>query len=48
LGSAPTYGHEARWIKTIPDQSWFTNFRIYGPEEPLFDDPCKPRDFEET
>jgi hypothetical protein len=39
--------HEDRWIKTIPDEGWFTYFRIYGPEEPAFDGTWKPGDFEE-
>jgi hypothetical protein len=47
FGATPPEGHEDRWIETIPDQGWFTYFRIYGPEEPAFDGSWKPGDFEE-
>lgn len=43
--TAPT-GHEARWIQTLPDNGWFTYFRIYGPEGPASDGTWKPGDFE--
>jgi hypothetical protein len=46
FGPSTPDGHEDRWIQTIPDQGWFTYFRIYGPEEPAFDGSWKPGDFE--
>ena len=39
FGPVPPKGSEARWIQTIPDKGWFVYFRIYGPEQPAFDDP---------
>jgi hypothetical protein len=48
FGPTPPNGHEERWIKTIPDQGWFTYFRIYGPEEPAFDGSWKPDDFDKV
>ncbi|MCV7131753.1 DUF1254 domain-containing protein [Mycobacterium hodleri] len=30
-------GRESNWIQTLPDQHWFTYFRLYGPLEPYFD-----------
>jgi hypothetical protein len=47
FGPTPPEGHEDGWIKTIPEQGWFTYFRIYGPEEPAFDGSWKPGDFEQ-
>ena len=35
-----------RWIQTIPGNSWFVYFRIYGPEEPAFDGTWQLLDFE--
>jgi hypothetical protein len=31
-------GKENQWVKTIPGKGWFTFLRIYGPQEPIFDD----------
>jgi Protein of unknown function (DUF1214) len=39
-------GHEGEWIKTISGKGWFAYFRIYGPEQPVFDGSWKPADFE--
>ncbi len=44
--SAPA-GHEAHWIKTMPDKGWFSYFRIYGPEQAAFDGTWRPGDFDE-
>jgi hypothetical protein len=44
---APAAG-EDRWIKTIPDKGWFTYFRVYGPETPVFDGTWQLPDFEPT
>jgi len=30
-------GRENHWVKTIAGRGWFTFFRIYGPEQPVFD-----------
>ena len=46
FGPTPPQGAEGRWIQTIPGKSWFTYFRIYGPQEPAFDGSWKPGDFE--
>jgi hypothetical protein len=48
FGPTAPAGKEARWIKTIPGKSWFTYFRIYGPEPPAFDGSWEPGDFEEV
>ena len=42
---APT-GQENRWPQTLPGKGWFTDFRIYGPEQSAFDGSWKPGDFE--
>ena len=39
--NAPS-GHEGEWIKTNTGKGWFTYFRIYGPEAPVFDGSWKP------
>jgi len=31
-------GKENQWVKTIPGKGWFTFLRIYGPQQPIFDD----------
>ena len=28
---------QSNWMQTLPDQHWFTYFRLYGPLEPYFD-----------
>ena len=33
---APT-GREGNWIQTWPGKSFFTIFRLYGPNQPWFD-----------
>ena len=43
--SAPS-GLEGQWIKTIPGKGWFVYFRVYGPEQPVFDGSWRPGDFE--
>ena len=47
FGPKSTKGKEGQWIQTIPGKSWFTYFRIYGPDAPAFDGSWKPGDFEE-
>ena len=39
-------GLENNWVKTIPGKGWFTFVRMYGPEEPLFDESYKLPDIE--
>jgi hypothetical protein len=39
-------GLENNWVKTIPGRGWFTFVRMYGPEEPLFDESYKLPDIE--
>lgn len=46
FGPTAPAGHEAEWIKTIPEKGWFAYFRIYGPEPSAFDGGWKPGDFE--
>ena len=45
--SAPT-GKEGNWIYTAPDKPWFTFFRFYGPDKPLFDKTWELPDIEEV
>ena len=33
----PPAGQDKNWIYTAPGKRWFTFFRFYGPEKPLFD-----------
>jgi hypothetical protein len=37
FGPEPPPGGGANWIHTVPGRPWFTFFRLYGPEPPLFD-----------
>jgi hypothetical protein len=46
FGPVAPAGQQGRWIKTIPGRGWFAYFRIYGPEQPVFDGSWKPGDFE--
>lgn len=41
-------GQEGQWNKTSPGRGWFPYFRIYGPQEPAFDNSSKPEDYEEV
>jgi hypothetical protein len=36
FGPKAPLGKENQWVKTIPDEGWFTYFRIYGPQAPAF------------
>lgn len=47
FGPKAPAGKEDVWIQTIPNQGWFTYFRIYGPEAGAFNGSWKPGDFEE-
>ena len=47
FGPSAPEGKEAQWIKTTPGGGWFTYFRIYGPEDAVFNGDWRPGDFEE-
>ena len=34
----------ANWLKTIPGRGYFVIIRLYGPDEPYFDETWKPDD----
>jgi hypothetical protein len=38
----------ANWVQTIPDKSWFTIFRLYGPLKAWFDHSWKLNDIEQV
>jgi hypothetical protein len=42
----PPKGFEQNWVQTLPNKSWFTAFRLYGPLKPWFDGTWKLNDFE--
>jgi hypothetical protein len=46
FGPKAPAGQGGRWIQTLPGKGWFTYFRVYGPEGPVFDGSWKPGDFE--
>lgn len=46
VGPKPPAGHESNWIYTKPGKHWFSFFRFYGPEKPLFEKSWKLMDFE--
>ena len=39
-------GMESNWVQTIPDRGFFIYFRLFGPEEALFNGTWKLNDFE--
>jgi hypothetical protein len=39
-------GAQGRWIKTTPGKGWFVYFRIYGPDQPAFDQTWQLSDFQ--
>ncbi|WP_418005175.1 DUF1254 domain-containing protein [Mycobacterium sp. PDNC021] len=39
--------HSDAWIQTIPGRNWFVYFRIYGPQDAVFDGRWRPGDFEQ-
>jgi hypothetical protein len=54
-GSADIYfgpkapaGQETNWIPTAPGKPWFTFFRFYAPDKPLFDKTWVLPDIEEV
>jgi len=44
FGPKPPAGHEGSWLQTVPEKSWNTIFRLYGPLEPFYDKTWKPSD----
>jgi hypothetical protein len=32
------------WLRTVPGKAWFILLRLYGPEQPYFDNTWKPDD----
>jgi hypothetical protein len=48
FGPKAPAGSEGRWIQTNPGKGWFAYFRIYGPQDAVFNGPWKPGDFEEV
>jgi hypothetical protein len=48
FGPEAPAGKEANWIATASGKPWFTLFRFYGPEKPLFDKTWKLADIEEA
>ncbi|MEN2412168.1 DUF1254 domain-containing protein [Flavobacterium mesophilum] len=48
FGPTAPEGKKDVWIQTIPNQGWFSYFRIYGPEPAAFNGKWKPGDFEEV
>ena len=39
---------KSQWIKTRPGKGWWSGFRIYGPQPPVFDGTWKLNDIEEV
>jgi hypothetical protein len=35
---------EPNWVQTTPGKGWFVYLRLYGPEQPYFDQTWKPGD----
>ena len=48
VGPKPPIGRESNWIYTKPGKHWFSFFRFYGPEKPLFEKSWKLMDFEKV
>jgi len=48
IGPKPPGGKEANWIRTAPGRGWFSFFRFYGPEKPIFDKTWKLPDIEKV
>jgi hypothetical protein len=47
FGPEAPKGMESNWIKTNPDEYWFTYFRLYAPTETYFDRSWPMYDIEE-
>lgn len=46
IGPKPPKGQETNWIPTVAGKGWFPFFRLYGPDEPLFQKTWKLPDIE--
>ena len=46
FGPKPPKGKESNWLETIPERSWFTILRMYGPLEPWFNKKWRPGEIE--
>jgi hypothetical protein len=46
FGPKAPAGKENNWIQTIPGKGWFTFLRLYGPEQPWFDQTWRPGEIE--
>ncbi len=46
VGPEAPAGFEPNWIKTNPDEGWFTLLRLYGPLEPILSKEWVPNDIE--
>jgi len=46
FGPKAPKGQEGNWVQTLPEKSYLTILRLYGPLKPWFDKTWKPGDFE--
>ncbi len=46
FGPKAPEGKEGNWLQTVPDKSWFTILRMYGPLEPWIDKTWRPSEIE--
>jgi hypothetical protein len=46
FGPKPPPGKEPNWVQTVPDQTWFTILRLYGPLEAWFNKTWRPGEIE--
>jgi hypothetical protein len=46
IGPEALKGLEPNWIKTNPDEGWFTILRLYAPLEPILTKEWAPNDIE--
>ncbi len=48
VGPKAPKGKESNWVETVPGRSWFSYFRLYGPEQSHFDRTWILKDFEKA
>lgn len=46
IGPKAPEGFKSNWIKTNPDEGWFTLLRLYAPLEPILKKQWVPNDIE--
>lgn len=46
IGPEAPEGFEPNWIKTNPDEGWFTLLRLYAPLQPILKKEWVPNDIE--